>query len=639
MITSSFVKGYAVIKSKWVDSDILDTYLPFIATIIFDENMESIDENIISQKIQEKYSLTLHVTFIRQVLSHAMQKGLVQKIRELYVANREQLQKYAIKEDDFNEKWTSLIDSFYSYSKCDDLYKESKSEIENNILLFLEKYDDRVLFNNIDDISIDDNRFLYHWCKFILEIEKNNGMLYEFVLALCSANLFKNTLFYAGDANQAPCDVAVYLDTPMVFALLGMDTPERKEAYTHVINTAKTAGMKLFVFDHNLEEINGIMERASKWATSNQYDSATANKVAEFFHDSEMDETDIVEYIGKLEEKLNALGIVKDSSFYLSQEDSFQLDEKELSDAIKEEYGRRALKYRTAEMYENSISVDVRSIVMIERKRSGFYSTCLNSSKYLFISTNGAIAKVSKDHYSQNDITKDKIPTCITVDIFGTLLWFNYPQQRCTYTSLKLLADCKAILQPSSTMIAQLNKQLDEAYKRRDITEDTFLFMRSHPIVRNKLLDATSGDYSAFTDHTWRDVYSLIKSHAQFEGDKKYEEEKAQHEKTKEELKQAELSISKAASREQELNDTIAFQNDKYSSTLARIVAVLIYAVPYLIVSIGAILIQNSYVNWTIKGIVLGALTVIVLVLFSTLFKKLEQKLKLYFLNRISRKK
>ena len=56
MITSSFVKGYAVIKSKWVDSDILDTYLPFIATIIFDENMENIDENIISQKIQEKYS-------------------------------------------------------------------------------------------------------------------------------------------------------------------------------------------------------------------------------------------------------------------------------------------------------------------------------------------------------------------------------------------------------------------------------------------------------------------------------------------------------------------------------------------------------------------------------------------------------
>ena len=104
--------------------------------------------------------------------------------------------------------------------------------------------------------------------------------------------------------------------------------------------------MKLFVFDHNLEEINGIMERASKWATSNQYDSATANKVAEFFHDSAMDETDIVEFIGNLEEKLNSMGIVKDNSFYLSQEDSFQLDEKELSAAIKEEYGRRALKYR-----------------------------------------------------------------------------------------------------------------------------------------------------------------------------------------------------------------------------------------------------------------------------------------------------
>ena len=33
------------------------------------------------------------------------------------------------------------------------------------ILDFVDKYDDRVLYNNIDDIAIDDNVFLYHWCK------------------------------------------------------------------------------------------------------------------------------------------------------------------------------------------------------------------------------------------------------------------------------------------------------------------------------------------------------------------------------------------------------------------------------------------------------------------------------------------
>ena len=239
---------------------------------------------------------------------------------------------------------------------------------------------------------------------------------------------------------------------------------------------------------------------------------------------------------------------------------------------------------------------------------------------------------IKRKKSKNKETTRDKIPTCITVDIFGTLLWFDYPQQDCTYTSLKLLADCKAILQPSSTMIAQLNKQLDEAYKRRDITEDTFLFMRSHPIVRNKLLDVTSGDYSSFTDHTWRDVYSLIQSHAQYEGDKKYEEEKSNHDITKKQLELAKMSITEASDREQQLNEKIAAQNDKYSSILAKIVAIMIYAVPYIAISLVVLFVQNTYVNWSIRGILLGAVTIVTLLLLSTLFKKLESSLKKIFL-------
>ena len=44
MITNRFLKGYAVIKSQWVNGNILDEYIPFLATIIISENMGSIDE-------------------------------------------------------------------------------------------------------------------------------------------------------------------------------------------------------------------------------------------------------------------------------------------------------------------------------------------------------------------------------------------------------------------------------------------------------------------------------------------------------------------------------------------------------------------------------------------------------------------
>ena len=72
MITNRFLKGYAVIKSQWVNGNILDEYIPFFATIIISEDMGVIDELLLCQKMQCKYDVSLQPSFIRSVLSHAI---------------------------------------------------------------------------------------------------------------------------------------------------------------------------------------------------------------------------------------------------------------------------------------------------------------------------------------------------------------------------------------------------------------------------------------------------------------------------------------------------------------------------------------------------------------------------------------
>ena len=175
---------------------------------------------------------------------------------------------------------------------------------------------------------------------------------------------------------------------------------------------------------------------------------------------------------------------------------------------------------------------------MVQRRRQGLLATVLKTAKAIFITTNGVIAKVSKDLMQEDSLTESKIPASITADIFGTLLWMDFPDDSNNYQSMKLLADCKALLRPSPQMMATFKLKLDEAYSKRaeGLTEEKFLFLRSHPIVQTKLLDATSGDYAQFTDQTWREVYNQIESHAMFEGEKKYQIEKEGHDKTKEEL-------------------------------------------------------------------------------------------------------
>lgn len=468
---------------------------------------------------------------------------------------------------------------------------------------------------------------MYCWCNFIQQIKSTDQSTYSFILGLCSANLLKNTLFYSSDNIQDQSDVTLYFDTPMIFALLGMDTIERRHSYEYIVKKAKKAGMEIKVFDHNLEEARGIIERAARWVQNGQYDSAKANKVAEYLHDTALEETEITELIDEIETKLNSLGIVVDHSAYLAEEDRFQLDEKQLLEAIKTEYGKRSLKYHTEEIYENSILIDVRSIVMIQRKRAGGYSTTINSCRYLFVTTNGAIAKVSKDIAAEDEISKDKIPSCVTTDLLGTLLWMDFPDNSENYLSLKLIADCKSLLMPSQEMIARFNLQLDEAYKRDEITEERFLFLRSHPIVRDKLLDATSGDYSSFTDVTWREVYSRIEAHAQFEGDKKYEAEREEHNQTRKRLAEVSELLSEKDNALIEKDNTIKEQQEWFGSYLAKIISILIFGIPYIALSLIAVFLQNRYFNWTLRGILVGTFTIILFLLISFTFKKVEYKI------------
>lgn len=628
MITDKFVKGYAVLKSEWFNRDILDEYIPFVATIIIENNIDEVDELFLTKKLNEKYNDIFQENFVRQILSQAVRKGVIINNRSKFVVDKTKVKQYAIKMESFDFDFELLIDDFIKYAN-DNRYFPSKEEVKRLIFDFVDKYDDRVLYNNIEDIPISNNVFLYHWCNYVIELTDNNKRLSEFFIGLCFGNLIKNALFYTSEAASSFSNLTIYLDTPMIFAVMGMDTPEREKSYKTLLTKAAKIGMSIRVFDHNFEEAKGIMERASRWAISSQYEQSRANKVAQFFYESEMDAEDIDEYIHDFEQQLNSKGIVKEETTYRTEENAFQADEKHLFDEIKQEYGTRSLKYNSEAEYDNSIQTDVRSLVMIQRKRAGAYSTDLNAARCVFITTNGVVAKVSKDYTLSNELTKDKIPTAITADMFGTLLWLNYPDKN-DYVEQKLLADCKALLKASPQMIARFNLELDKAYKRKDsdLTEEKFLFLRSHPIVQTFLLDATSGDYTQFDTNTWRSVYDRIVASAQFDGEKKYTEEKLEHDKTKEELQQARDAIAVKSETEKKLSDTIDRQQNEFTSIIATVCAIAIYAIPYVVLSLIIVFVQSLFVNWTVKGICWGVLTVIVGTLLPIFFSKLKKRIQ-----------
>ena len=132
--------------------------------------------------------------------------------------------------ESFDFDFELLIDDFIKYAN-DNRYFPSKEEVKTiDFLILLDKYDDRVLYNNIEDIPISNNVFLYHWCNYVIELTDNNKRLSEFFIGLCFGNLIKNALFYTSEAASSFSNLTIYLDTPMIFAVMGMDTPEREKS-------------------------------------------------------------------------------------------------------------------------------------------------------------------------------------------------------------------------------------------------------------------------------------------------------------------------------------------------------------------------------------------------------------------------
>ena len=143
------------------------------------------------------------------------------------------------------------------------------------------------------------------WHSFIKEQGQLQTEVYSFVAALSASNITKQALFHAGETATDYSDLHVYLDSPIIFALLGMDDISRTESYKQLVADMLKARCSVHVLDHNFQEVDSIIARAAGWATNTLYDLRKANNAARFFHDSQMDGTEISEFCDNIETKLN----------------------------------------------------------------------------------------------------------------------------------------------------------------------------------------------------------------------------------------------------------------------------------------------------------------------------------------------
>lgn len=584
-------KLYAAYKAGFLGNNILDTYFSFAANIIIQEHISVVEDTIVAEKMKEQYLLDLPLPFIRQILGVGVQKKCFVEDHGKYSVLVEEIEKYKFSESGFDALWSKLISEFEIFCRQKEI-DISSIQTEEFVLKVLDDSDDLILSGEKVENENGITPAEYGWYSFVKSQSEMQTELYTFIAAISISNITKQALFYSGEGSPDYSDLHVYLDSPIIFALLGMDENARTESYKRLIQDMQKARCNVHVLDHNYQEVDSIIASAATWATSTQYDIRKANNAARFFHDSQMDETKISEFCDNIEEKLNDLGITVVGTDYDIFQAQFQEDETTLFEMVKDRYLEHG--YELTQEKQNSIRIDVRSIVMIYRKRQGQTATRLQHSKHIMLTSNNAIANVSKKYESNRSTQHGHIPACISADLFGAVLWLNSPTEMMEYQKQKVLADCYAFLRPDKKLLEKYIKSLDDARNADEIDEKKFLFLRTHKVVLDSLMDITKGDYARFSASTYLEVYEDIQAKSQ----KMYRDEAAAHKQTQEELQnvkvtaadekeQSEQTIKELRGRvallEQKENDRIKKDFERKVLWIGRVVSLIVVGVPYIV--------------------------------------------------------
>ena len=634
---ANIIKLYAAYKSGFLGNNILDTYFSFMANMISEERLSVVEDTVIAAKFEERYTMELPLPFIRQVLGVGVQNGSFIEDHGKYSVVVNEIAKYCFSKTDFDALWDRLIKDFSEYCRAKDI-DISSLDINAFVLDILDDADEKILSGEKVDEQAGMPPSEYGWYSFIKEQGQLQTEVYSFVAALSASNITKQALFHAGETATDYSDLHVYLDSPIIFALLGMDDTSRTESYKQLVADMLKARCSVHVLDHNFQEVDSIIARAAGWATNTLYDLRKANNAARFFHDSQMDETEISEFCDNIETKLNELGITVKETAYDVFQDKFQEDEICLFDMVKARYLDHG--YELPQEKQDSIRIDVQSIIMIYRERQGQTATRLQNAKHIMLTSNNAIANVSKKYESNKSLQSGHIPACISADLFGAILWLDSPMQLLEYQKKKLLADCYAFLKPDKVMLDKYIQSLDEARNADAIDEKKFLFLRTHKVVLDSLMDITKGDYARFNSNTYLEVYDDIQEKSL----KKYKDEAAAHAQTQETLKILERNSSdeiedlKARISTMEENEKKRQEDDfnKKVSIWGWVSTLVLAGIPYLllIVAIEIVKTQFSNISWRSAYGIAGAViaTAIAGVLFAVgkkcCFKKVRSKLE-----------
>lgn len=526
-------KLYAAFCAGLVDVDATKTGYPIIENALLAAGLRTFSDVEAKRVLDREFGEVFPIGVIRQILTDGLKKMRLKKKGDNYrfvVDGHEADQKTVAL---FQARMDELIGAYVGYCKENDYPCESSAEARQKLIGALNCIDVDILIGSNAADAMAEGKIEFSLYKFIEHCSCHHSDLFKFICDVCQRNLIVESLLYAPTGTSNLRNLTIYLDTPIVYALLGLSDDASCDLYARMVTDLQSIGCRVMVMDRNQQEIDQALNATIDWAFSVNYSVLSASRSARIIRKKWHSALECRGAVMEAEKKLRNNGIVVRPTEYCRSEDRYQIDETALSECISKLYGSTCADDETT---SRRVAVDAVAIGMIYRMRHGNVAFQLEYANHLLLTSNVALAKAAKRFERSMHKGRMPVPACVHADLVAMLLWMRSDKDMDRYRKERMLALCSRGTELSPEIRSRFATVLEKRRAQAKISDEIYLLLRCGAVAEGAIMRVTQGNPSNVTD----EALDRILKQLQEPNSRRTAEERAQYE---EQLAEAKKSL------------------------------------------------------------------------------------------------
>jgi pimeloyl-ACP methyl ester carboxylesterase len=281
-------------------------------------------------------------------------------------------------------------------------------------------------------------------------------------------------------------DTALYLDSPLLISLTGLDGPARLRAAQELVKAAAETSAAVAAFPHCVQEAMQVIESTAR----HLYEPETTNSIAWEARKRNQTPTDLLLASKKLPDTLTMLGITIAPHPPIARTASrSRLSQDDIAAILSSKINYRGV---------DAAKCDAKSICAIYGLRDGSPAFHVETCRAVLITDNRLLADEARS-LEQTGGYDDAVPPVVTDRFIVNTIWIKHPTSMSSLATNDTIAYAHAAMRPPPTFWKQVTSQAIRLRHQGRISDNDLVAVRALTSITDDVFTSTAGDHRRIT--------------------------------------------------------------------------------------------------------------------------------------------